>query len=718
MELKKDILWRIYLIYFFICVFGVVIIYKISVIQFAEGEQWRAQSNNFSTKLFDVEAVRGNIYDNNGILLATSLPYYEVGMDVNTDAITKDIFYDNVDSLSYCFATLFKDKSQKDYKKLLVKARKSGDRWVTLQRGVSYSELQLIKKFPLLRKGRNRGGFTYIQTNKRERPFQNLAARTIGKYNEAGTGKSYGLEVAYNSFLKGESGQRLMQKIAGGVWKEMNDDDDDFKLEDGADVISTIDINIQDVAENSLKNCLKKHGASYGCLVLMEVKTGEIKAISNLTRKDSNNYVENLNYAVAYATEPGSTFKLASLITAMEDGYIDLDDVVDIEDGTHKYYNSTMKDSHHPEKSEVTVQQIFEQSSNVGVSKIITRYYSKDPQKFVDRLCQMNLNSPLKVSLPGEATPRIKNIRDKDWSGTTLPWMSIGYELTVTPLQTLTFYNAVANNGKMMRPMFVKEIRKRGKTVKVFEPEIINSSICSQPTIDKAKKMMEGVVTNGTAKSLKMADYKVAGKTGTAQIAKDGDYKKGGVTYLASFVGYFPADNPKYSCIVVVSAPTGDAYYGGAVAGPVFKDVADKVYSTSLDIHKEINAVQPVYAKHAPTTKSGSVDDLNSVLKTLKVSVKSAKTSTDWVSATTNDSVSINLSARYTEETLKKGIVPNLVGMTAQDALYLLENNGIRVKLIGGNKDKPYAWSGAIAKQSLEAGTTFIKGTEIILQLI
>lgn len=703
--------------YFCICLFAVAIIYKICAVQFSEGEMWRSKSSNFSTKVFDIEAVRGNIYDNNGILLATSLPYYEVGMDVNTDAITKDIFYDNVDSLAYCFSKLFKDKSPREYKRSLVKAREEGDRWVTLQRGVSYSELQIIKKFPLLRKGRNRGGFTYIQTNKRERPFQNLAARTIGKYNEAGTGKSYGLEVAYHSYLKGESGQRLMQKIAGGVWKEIGDDDD-LKLEDGADVVSTIDINIQDVAETSLKNCLKKHGAAYGCLVLMEVKTGAIKAIANLTRKDSSNYVEDLNYAVAYATEPGSTFKLASLIAAMEDGYVDLNHTVDIGDGTCKYYSSVMKDSHRPEKPVVTVQEIFEQSSNVGVSKIITRYYSKDPQKFVDRLCQMNLNTPLKVSLPGEAIPRIKNTKDKDWSGTTLPWMSIGYETMITPLQTLAFYSAIANNGKMMRPMFVKEVRKHGKTVKTFEPEIINASICSQSTIDKAKKMMEGVVENGTGKSLKRADYKVAGKTGTAQIAKGGNYKKGGVSYLASFVGYFPADNPKYSCIVVVSAPTGDAYYGGAVAGPVFKDVADKVYSTSLEIHKEINSAQPRYAKRAPVVKSGTKEDVELVLKTLKVPMKLKNSSAEWVGGSENDSILVHLDAKNVEKVLERGLVPDLTGISARDALYLLENKGMRVKITGSNKDKPYEWKGAVVKQSIEAGTTFTKGTQIILELI
>ncbi len=707
MEDKKDILWRVYLIYFFICLFGVVIIYKIFVIQFSEGDQWRAKSKNFSTKLFDIEAVRGNIYDDNGILLATSLPYYEVGIDVNTDAITKDIFYDNVDSLAYSFSKMFQDKSQKEYKKILVKARKDGDRWVTLQRGVSYTELQIIKKFPLIRKGRNKGGFTYIQTNKRERPFQNLAARTIGKYNDAGTGKSYGLEIAYNNYLQGESGQRLMQKIAGGVWKSINDENE-IKLEDGADVVSTIDINIQDVAENSLMNCLEKHGADHGCLVLMEIKSGEIKAIANLTRnsKDSAMYVENLNYAVGVATVPGSTIKLASLIAVMEDYNVKLDEIVDIGDGTCFFSNKKVSDAEAPEKSRVSVLEIFEHSSNVGVSKLISRYYAKDPQKFIDRLCKMNLNSALNVSIPGEAIPYFKNTEDKTWSAISLPWISHGYESRITPLQILNFYSAVANNGKMMRPMFVKEIRRRGKTIKAFEPEVINSSICSQPTIDKAKIMMEGVVLYGTGRALKASNYQIAGKTGTAQMG----IVNGKMTYQASFVGYFPADNPTYSCIVVVSAPSGDAYYGGAVAGPVFKDVADKVYSTSLEIHKEINAVQPKYAMKAPTVKNGSQLEIQNVLTALKVKNITNDKKAEWVLSSAIDSSSVRMSANKIEEELKSGIVPNLAGMTARDVLFLLENNNyMRVKLSG---------SGAVSKQSLNAGTIFTKGTQIELTLL
>src|ERR1019366_2161994 len=519
-----------------------------------------------------------------------------------------------------------------------------------------------------------------------------------------GTGKSYGLEMAYNSYLQGERGQRLMQKIAGGVWKPINEEDE-IKLEDGEDVISTIDINIQDVASNSLKNSLQKHGADHGCLVLMEVKTGAVKAIANLTRKDSSTYIENLNYAVGVATVPGSTFKLASLIAVMEDYNVKLSEVIDIGNGVCYYSDAKVADSHHPEKSKLTVQEIFEQSSNVGVTKIITNYYGKDPQKYIDRLYQMNLNLPLNISLPGEAVPYIKTTQDKTWSKISLPWISYGYESRITPLQILTFYSAIANNGKMMKPLFAKEIRKRDKIIKTFDSEVINPSICSQSTIDKAKTMMEGVVLNGTAKSLRAADYQIAGKTGTAQMG----LVKGKQTYQASFVGYFPADNPKYACIVVVSSPTGDAYYGGVVAGPVFKDVADKVYSTSLEIHKEINSVQPKVALRVPSTKSGSQEEIDIVLKRLKVPVKSNDTKAEWVSSSTTDSISINLFSQQIEENLKHKIIPNLLGMTAQDALYLLENNGIRVTIIG---------SGAIVTQSLAEGTTFTKGTQIILQLI
>lgn len=704
MEIKKDILWRVYLVYVCVCLFAIFIVAKVAVIQFVEGDKWRAYADSLRIREFDIEAVRGNIYAADGSLLATSLPFYEVGMDVNTDYLNDKIFDKNVDSLALSLSDLFKDRTKKEYKSLLTKARRDGDRYVVVKRNVSFKELQEMKHFPILRFGRNKGGFIYMQTNRRERPFKMLAARTIG-YDREGL-KPVGLEGAFDTELTGTSGKRLMQKIAGGVWMPLRNENE-VEPKDGADLITTIDINIQDVAENALMHQLMKHKAAYGCVVLMEVKTGEVKAIANLTRVDSTKYIEDYNYAIGASTEPGSTFKLASLMAVMEDYDVDLNDKVEVGNGVMKFYDQTMKDAHAPEKPVLTIQEVFEHSSNVGVAKTITKYYSKNPKKFVDRLYTMSMGDSIKLSIPGEGRVRIKRTKDKDWSGVTLPWMSIGYESLITPMKTLTLYNAVANDGKMVKPMFVKEIRQHGRTVKSFQPEVINPSIASKKTIDKARKMLEGVVINGTAKSLGATSYKVAGKTGTAQIAKGGIYKmEGKASYQASFVGYFPADNPKYTCIVIVNAPSGDAYYGGVVAGPIFKEIADKVYSNSLEIHKEINFVQPQYASRAPGMHSGYKSELSTVLSALKVRTNKLPES-EWITGR-RDSLSVSLAPSNVEKDLKKGVMPNVVGMSVKDALFLLENHGLNVKIKG---------SGVISKQSLQAGTKYAKGTQITLEL-
>jgi cell division protein FtsI (penicillin-binding protein 3) len=705
-EEKKGILLRIYLVYFAVCFFSIAIIYKISVIQFVEGDIWKAKSKFFSTKLRNIEATRGNIYDVNGVLLSTSLPHYDVAIDLHIDAMTDELFRENVDSLAYCLAKIDPINSKQYYKSKLVKARKNkNNRYLLLCKDVSYTQLQAIKKFPILRRGQNKGGFTYQQIDKRERLFQGLAARTIGKYNDEGTGSSYGLEIAYHNYLKGESGQRMEQKIAGGVWKPI-DADENIKLEDGADIISTIDINLQDVASHSLERSLRQYNASHGCIVLMEVKTGKIKAIANLTKQKSGEYVEDRNYAVGVGTVPGSTFKLMSLVALMEDFQVPLSERVNIGNGTVFFSNVKVSDSHPPEVSDITMLEAFEQSSNVGVTKLITKYYASNPQKYIDRLYHMNLNTPLGISIPGEAEPYIKTTKDKSWSAISLPWISYGYETKISPLQILAFYNAIANNGKLVRPLFVEAIKKRNEIIKQFDTEVINPSICSKSTVDKAKIMMEGVVSNGTAKSLKAANYKIAGKTGTAQMG----IVDGKMTYQASFAGYFPADNPRYSCIVVVSAPSGEVYYGSAVAGPVFKDVADKVYATTLDIHEAINKDTLHVAKSAPSVKNGNAYDLTTAMRFLNIKNTNADMNADWVTSTPSaNTKSIQLSTLKIEEALQKNIVPNLKGMSAQDALYLLENHGLQVKLIG---------HGAVSKQSLQAGIKFQKGTHIILELI
>jgi cell division protein FtsI (penicillin-binding protein 3) len=703
MEDKKSVLGRIYIVYLLVCLFAVFICIKLVRTQVFEGDHWKEVADNFTYEYKDIEAVRGNIFDVNGCLLATSLPYYEIAMDVNADGISDKTFDEQVDSLALCLSNTFNDRSKSEYKKVLRSARNQDDRYLVLQRGVSYEELQLVKTFPLLRKGRYKGGFIYTQTNKRELPFQYLAARTIGRYNE--NSKPLGLEGAFNYDLQGIGGKRLMRKITGGVEMPVNDDNE-VEPQDGCDLVSTIDINIQDVAENALMKQLISHKADHGCVILMEVATGEIRAIANLTRQDSDFYTENYNWAIGASTEPGSTFKLASLMAGIEDGYIDLNEKVNLENGRTEYYGVPMTDAERPKNNMASVLEIFEHSSNVGVSKLISKYYSKDPQKFIDRLNKMGVNMKLGLSIPGEGIIKLKNTKDKDWSGVSLPFISIGYESLLTPLQTLTFYNTVANNGKMMKPIFVRELRKRGTVVKKFQPEVLIPSICSRQTLDKAKLLMEGVVKEGTGVTLRTAIYQIAGKTGTAQIAQNGIYKKyGKTTYQASFVGYFPADKPKYSCMVMVSAPSGDVYYGALVAGPVFKEVADKIYSTSLDIHKELNQ-DILLTSNIPKTTNGSTSDIQKIFAELKIPA-SVDVIGEWLRTGLRDSV-VTFYGSKVKESLVAGTIPNVTGMGLKDALYLLENAGLTVRTYG---------SGTIKKQSLPAGMKFTKGAHIILEL-
>lgn len=705
MENKKDILSRTYLVYILLCVFALSILYKICIIQFKEGDEWKRKAEAFNTKVFEIEAVRGNIFDVNGNLLATSLPYYEVAVDINAPSIDKKLFESKVDSLGFMLADLFKDKTAKQYTKLLRKARKSGDRYVVLKRNVPYKDLQTLKTFPIFKRGK-RGGLVTLQTNRRERPFKMLAARTIGMAR-AGI-KPVGLEGAYDSVLMGVSGQRLMQKIAGDVWRPINDENE-VEPKDGNDLYTTIDINIQDVAENALLKTLMKNNASHGCAILMEVKTGEIKAIANLSRngKDSSSYSESLNYAIGYATEPGSTFKLASYLAVMDDYNVSLEEKIKVGNGEVTYYNKTIKDSHAPESPVLTVQRAFEVSSNSAIAILIQKYYSKNPQLYINKLKTFHLNEKLGLSIPGEAHPLIKEPKSKDWSGLTLPQMSYGYESLITPLQTLTLYNAVANDGQMVKPRFEKEIKHNGKTVKTFTTQIIAEQIVKKSTIKKAKQMLEGVVENGTGKGLNITAFKVGGKTGTAQIAT-GNKGYGIVkNYQASFVGYFPADKPLYTCIVIINSPSNGIYYGGLVAGPVFKEIAEKVYSTSLDFLEPINNKQILLTK-APSSIKSRNDEIIIASKALKLPVNSKVTENGYAGRNTQDSTHITLTETNLESQLKKGIVPNLNGLSAKDALYLLENSGFHVKIYG---------MGSVKKQSIEAGQRFNKGDKITLIL-
>ncbi|MEO8086889.1 MAG: penicillin-binding transpeptidase domain-containing protein, partial [Bacteroidota bacterium] len=458
------------------------------------------------------------------------------------------------------------------------------------------------------------------------------------------------------------------------------------------------------VAESALEEHLIKNNADHGCVAVMEVETGNIVAIANLSKTSSGTYEENFNYVIAEASEPGSTMKLASLLVGIDDGLIDLNETVDVGNGFMTYCGQAMRDAHAPKKSKLTVKEAFMTSSNVGISKIITHYYSKHQQDFLDKLRSFGLNDKLGIQIEGEGRPRIKNSKDKDWNPcVSLPWTSIGYEVLISPLQTLTFYNAIANNGRMVKPKFVKEIRYHGQLIKAFPTEIIRDSIVSPSTILKAHELLEAVVDSGTGRALKNPHYKIAGKTGTAQIQhpKFG-YDKSHVTYQASFAGYFPADHPKYSCIAVVYAPGGAEYVGGAVSAPIFKEIADKVFSNEMDLHSEL-AASDSSDKNIPYSKPGQQKDLNKVLAELKVNALSRNAEATWVSTTGNDA-----GIMMTERKTQYGAVPNVLGMGIRDAIYLLENSGLNVTVSG---------KGAVKKQSLDPGTRILKGQKIVIEL-
>ena len=697
MNIKRAILWRVYFAFIAVVLFGVLVIWYAFRIQFVEGDKWRNMAEELTTDFQTIEAVRGNIYSSDGSLLATSVPIYELRMDFKAGGLTDEAFEEGIDSLAYLFATTFRDKPKSEYLRQFRKARKEGKRYYLLKRRLGFREVKEMRQWPILRRGQHKGGLIVIEKDQRQKPFQILAYRTIG-YSIDGVAP-VGLEGAYDQVLGGISGKRLMQKVAGGVWIPVNDENE-IEPENGKDIYTTIDINLQDVAEDALYETLVRHDALNGCAVLMEVETGHIKAIANLSRKEEGVYTEAYNYAVGESGEPGSTIKLASLIALLEEG-ISLDDTVDVEGGVTQYFDRKMKDSEPGHYEKLTLRECFEYSSNVGISKLVYRSFKENPQKFVDYFRQIGLADDLQLQITGAGKPRIKNPGDNDWYGTTLPWMSIGYETQFTPLQILTLYNAIANEGRMMKPMFVTEVRQTGRLVEEFDPVELKSKICSKETLKKVRMTMEGVVQNGTARNLKNPDYSVAGKTGTAQMARGGRYTKS--FYKSSFVGYFPADNPKYTCIVSINGASRGVYYGSAVAGPVFKEIADKVYASSLYMHNDLEVAMETPSMETPENLAGNAEEIRFLMNRLGISNKLESEENEWAYTSRFEK---NMAIRPRK--IIPNLVPNVVGMNLRDALYLLENAGLTVRVSG---------SGRVRRQSLSPGTRVLKGSTVSLLL-
>jgi len=689
MDKKKDILWRMYLLYLFVVLMGVAVIWKIFQIQFIEGDEWRAKAEMMSQDTFLVKPTRGNILAKDTSYMAISVPMYDLRMDTQADKLNDETWNKNIDSLSIQLAYLFKDKTWNQYRDLLNKGRAEKNQYLLVKRNVTRREVQLVREFPIFNLGRYKGGLIEEEKYKRVKPYGNLAARTIGKDSTENV-QGLGIEQAFDKYLRGEEGLRLMEKLAGGMWRPV-DHENTIEPIDGFDIVTTIDPQLQDVATSELDRQLKMHGSSHGCVIVMETKTGDIAAIANLKRDEDGNYYESFNYAIGEATDPGSTFKLMTAMALLDDGYMNPESILSTNDGSITYYGHTVHDSH--KNGTIPMQKGFEQSSNVFFIKAVLQHYNNNPQKFVDHLKKMHLDRKLNIGLPGEATPIIHEPKDPEWSGLSLAQMAFGYEINITPLQILTVYNAVANNGKMVKPKFVKEIRDRTRTVKTFDTEVLEESICKPTTVVALKKMMEGVVQNGTAKNLNGSVYQIAGKTGTAQIANDGNGygKPGNRLYRASFCGYFPADNPKYTCIVVVNAPSEGVYYGNVVAGPIFKAVSDKIYASSFDINQAFYKTEVRNTKkQIPASKNGYTADIKTILSKMNIPVSGETNGTFANTTKASNAVSAD------EIIFDKNTVPNVKGMGARDAIYIMEQLGLKVIVVG---------RGIVKEQSNAAGT-------------
>jgi cell division protein FtsI (penicillin-binding protein 3) len=697
MNIRANILLRVYLSFGLIVLLAVAVLVRLCDVQFVEGHKWRAMADSLSTKYINVEAARGNIYSNDGSLLATSVPEYELRMDLYAGGISENkVFFSKVDSLAMKLSQFFTDKTPKEYSRILRSARADSVRYLLIKRKVNYQDLKVIRTFPLYNIGKYSGGLMAIQQNKRILPFKSLAARTIGYKNE-NVSNGVGLEGAYGNFINGESGKRLVQRIAGGVWMPVNDEAE-IAPKEGADIISTIDINMQDLAQSALEKQLIASDADHGTVILMEVATGEVRAVANYTRESEGIYREKFNYAIGGSQDPGSTFKLASYMALLEDDLVDTNTIVATGNGTYKVYNKTIRDTH--EIGTVTVKKAFEESSNVAVAKLVYSNYKDNPSKFTDHLYEVGLNKRLDLQIPGETKPNIKNPENKSWSGLTLPQMAYGYEMMITPLQMLAFYNGVANNGKYIAPIFVKEIRRLGNPIEQFHARVIKEKMCSETTLKKLHAMLEGVVLEGSGRLMGSPFYKVAGKTGTAQVADGNRGYRLKKSYQASFCGYFPADKPKYSIMVSINGPK-NGYYGATVAGPVFKEIADRIYASDMQMYNNV-ADHLVGNTKAPEAKAGQSKAIKKVYNSLGIKTLYAAKSSYFNSIDTSNGIV------YEEFNSVKGTMPNVVGMGLKDALYLLGNAGLKTKIMGNGK---------VMAQSITSGTKISKGLLVQLEL-
>ena len=675
MNIKKEILVRVRVVFLLITLVCLAITYSIFNLQFNQGDYWTSKSKKNNLQRLKIKASRGNILSDDGSILATSLPFYKVAFDPSVPE--KKLFSKKIDSLSYLLSGFFRDKSKESYKRMILSVKENGNRYILLnRRKIDYQEKKIISNWPIFREGRLKGGIIFEKIDERYRPFSKLGYRTIGSVDENNRG-TVGIEYSFNSFLNGDDGEALHQKIAGNYWKPIYDGTE-TSPKNGYDISTTINVNLQDITENALLNGLITNDADYGSVILMDVKTGEIKSISNLSKNKNGNYNEVYNYAIADQGmhEPGSTFKLASILAYLEDSNASIYDSLDTGDGEMKFYSEIMKDHKPGGYGKITIKEIFEKSSNIGIAKLIENQFKSNPDAYLKYLNKFGFNKDFDFQIFGSSIPSIKNTNDSAWSKVSLPWIAHGYELKLTPLHTLSFYNAVANKGNYVNPKIVKEIKRANQTIKRMD-NYEEFSIASSKSISTVIELLEGVVENGTADNIKNSYYKIAGKTGTSKKVLNGRYVN---KYYTSFVGFFPSENPKYSCIVVIDNPKKYRIYGSDVAAPVFKEIADKIFLSDINYFKEMTLEK--YDVSFPTIKSGFRNDLINISNTLGISNHS-ESENEWVKTKVIDN-----SIFWEGININMNLIPNVIGMTLKDAIYLLESRGLEVSFSGRGRVK------------------------------
>ena len=717
-EIKKNkdhqdggiMFWYFVIVVFFVLI-AVAILARAFKTTFVERAMWEKVAEGQKKPNHLILPMRGNIYSSDGKLMATSVPRYYLYIDFKADGFRRDSFltskHNGIDSLSYCLSHLLQDRSVGSYREYLRRGMRSKSRQFPIYKGkVSYKQLKEIEQFPFLRMSRFKSGFYTKEMVQREKPFGSLASRTIGdiygEIMESGTtrGKN-GLEMQYDSVLRGQAGISSVQRV-GGAWTNVVE----VEPVDGQDIRTTIDINIQDITEKALLDKLREIDAESGTTVVMEVATGEIKAITNMARISTGIYAETKNHAVADEIEPGSTFKVSSMMVALDDSLVQPHDTVDVGNGVFMYAGSRMTDhnANHGGYGRITAEQAIWYSSNIGVAKLILRGYSKNPTAFVRGLHRIGMTANLRLEIPGAGHAKIRWPNDKRhyWSQTTLPWMSFGYETQIPPIYTLSFFNAIANNGAMVRPMFVKEILRGGKVLKTFEPEVVVPRICKPRTLAIIKDMLLGVVEKGTGKPAHSDVVRIAGKTGTAQIASGGVYRTAG--HSVAFCGYFPADNPKYSCITVIRQPSIGYASGGTMSGEVVKNIAEKIYSSHISY--DLAAMpRDSAAVLLPNVKNGLRRSTLDLLTRFGVVSNPVAQLSQWITAS-EDTATKRM--KLNNIVVRKNSVPSVIGMGAEDAVYLLERAGLRVRLSG---------AGRVVSQNIPAGNGLVRGQTILITL-